>query len=410
VEILRRILFNHTLKEDYFKMDSRFVFMILSGFNMRFILFSVLVFVFIFLAELGFAENGQGKKVSFGFNSGYLEGGFTDENEMIPSLESALKNPGEVVALKLSAASKNLSEIKNLSTLKFLYLDETFTTDNFYLSAQGLEKLFAIFGDLPALEYLSVNDSRLLVYMKHLKNLKGLKIKKFDWNIFQNHINNYDKLEILIIEDVLATKLPAAIGRIPTLMQLELNTISCSALPDLSLLQNLIVFKATLGKIQKFDPSIATLKALKYFKVDGLVKFDEFPKEICSLENLEELHIELRNANPIPDEIGNISNLSVLYLADCQNISKLPATIVNLKKLKEIYFSDAKSSIDISPLQLMDHPFVISLNRCNYVNFAKQLSNNSNLQNLIIPSGTLLTEVKKIEKFISPEKILKKDY
>jgi len=259
------------------------------------------------------------------------------------------------------------------------------------------------------LEYLAINDSRLMALIKTPQRIKGLKINKYEWNTFQNNIEKFKNLELLIIEDQELNAIPNTVGTIITLKQIEINTVSMPQLPDLSMLQNLVVFKAELGKIKKLPSTFAALKSIKYLSITGMVVFEEFPKEICNIESLEELHIELRNANPIPDEIGNLSHLKNIYLVDCQNISKLPVTIGKLKNLEFIYLSDAKNSLDITPLINLEHQYSLMLVRCNYNGFAKQLENSKTLKNLILPTSILPSELNRVEKYIPKEKIIKKE-
>ncbi|MBT4595103.1 leucine-rich repeat domain-containing protein [bacterium] len=61
-------------------------------------------------------------------------------------------------------------------------------------------------------------------------------------------------------------------------------------------------------------------------------KSDVFPIEICALENLKRLHLEVNQFPCIPKEIGNLKNLVSLELP-CNQLSSIPAEIGLLKKL-----------------------------------------------------------------------------
>jgi Leucine-rich repeat (LRR) protein len=346
----------------------------------------------------------------FAFDSGYLDEEYTKNYKVYPNIKQAIESNEDVYAVRVSAASKYLAEIKNLKKIKFLYLDETFTANSYYLAKEGIETFFKLFGQLPELEYICIYDSKLLQYMNHLTYLKGIKIKKFDWNIFQTYIKNYENLEILIIEDATITKLPSAIGRLKSLKQLEINATNIAVLPDFILLQNLVVLKLMIGKITDLPETFKLLQNLKYLKITGLTYFKKFPTEICNLTNLEELYLEVRNGRPLPQDIGNLTKLIKLYLYDCQKISSFPETIGNLKKIEEIYLSDAMASIDISAFNKIDHPFILLVNRCDYVKMAKNLTDINNLKAIVIPSSTYPSIIKKMEKYLNAEKIIKKDY
>lgn len=349
------------------------------------------------------------QKTSFGFNSGYIDAVFTKETEIYPSLEAALKSPDSVKAVIISATSKCLADIKKLKKLKFLYLDNTFTDNSFYLSKEGTETFFIIFGGLPELEYISIYDSKLLPYLKHLKLLKGLKIMKFDWNIFQSSVKSFEQLELLIIDDPQVTQLPNALGQLLSLKQLEIYATNITELPEMTLLQNLVVFRSMFGKITDLHETFAALENLKYLEIKGMVNFKKFPVGICNLKNLCELYIELRNATPLPDSIGNLTNLKILHLYDCQKIYKIPQTITKMSELEEICLSDAYYTIDVISLTLIDHPFTLILINCDYERIAKQLATAINLKELVIPSATLPKIVSEIEKVFPKEKIIKKE-
>ena len=123
-------------------------------------------------------------------------------------------------------------EIKKFQNLRFLLLDEGFTTNSFYLNDKSLKSFFEICDQLPSFEYLAINDAKLMPYIKKPEKLKGLKISKLDRNSFQAAIPNFKNLEILIIDDQQVT-VPPFVGSIPSLRQIELYTESMPALPEL---------------------------------------------------------------------------------------------------------------------------------------------------------------------------------
>lgn len=347
------------------------------------------------------------KQEKFAFDSGYVNDLYTQDVIVYPSITEALASKDDVIAVRISASSNNLAEIKNLKKIKILYLDETFTANNYYLAKEGVEAFFKLFGQLPELEYICIYDSKLLKYMNHLTHLKGIKIKKFDWNIFQANIRNYENLEVLIIEDAMTTDLPNAIGQLKSLKQLEINAINAPFLPDFTFLQNLVVLKLEIGKITYLPESLKLLQNVKYLQITGLTFFKKFPPEICELSNLEELYIEVRNGSPLPIEIGNLTKLKKMYLYNCQKIISFPETIGNLKQIEEIYLSDAMSSIDVNAFNKIEHPFILLLNRCNYLKIAQNLTEVKNLKAIGVPQETLPAVITKMEKYIKPEKIFK---
>ncbi len=350
------------------------------------------------------------KSFSFGFSTPYNPAIYTHKANLFESVEDAMNaNPENVIALKVNASSKNMLEIKKFQNLRFMVLDDGFTTSSFYLDEQAFKAFFEICNQLPLLEYLDVNDAKLIPYIKEPEKLKGLKISKYDWNIFQANISRFNNLEILIIDDQKVTNLPKAVGHIKSLQQLELYTESLPALPELNLLSNLLVIKANVGRIEKLPKTFGELKSVRYLSLTGLVAFKDFPPEILEMEGLEELKIELRNTDEIPADISKLSKLKSLYLVDCNRIRELPKSMESLSKLENITITGAPHKLDISSLLNLKNDISITLIRCNYANFAEQLQNAKNLKEFIIPTATMPADVKKIEKYIPKNKIKKID-
>jgi Leucine-rich repeat (LRR) protein len=70
------------------------------------------------------------------------------------------------------------------------------------------------------------------------------------------------------------------------------------------------------------------------------------PKSIGSISNLEELNIYSESLRPIyieelPESIGNLHNLKILYVCDCQ-LEYLPESIGNLENLEELVLIDLR--------------------------------------------------------------------
>ncbi|MDR3706075.1 MAG: hypothetical protein P4L28_09240 [Paludibacteraceae bacterium] len=268
---------------------------------------------------------------SFGYPSPYNNAVYTWNIRCYQNVEAAMKVPADsVMALKVNANTKNMLAIKEFKNLKYLFLDEGFVAGGFYLSNQALEAFFTLCDQLPQLEYLSINDAKLMPFVKHPERLKGLEITKCDYNSMLEAFPRFNKLEILIVADKMVKLLPDVIGKIESLNQLELYTESLPVLPDISGLQNLFVLRAQVGKITKLHPSFALLKQVKDVSITGMVNFKVFPAEVCGMEKVEELKLELRDAVSIPDDIGGLSQLHALYLNDCNKIKALPKTFSTL--------------------------------------------------------------------------------
>ena len=346
---------------------------------------------------------------SFGFSTPYNQAIYTHEVNLFHSFEDAMKaNPENVIALKANASSKNILEIKNFQNLRFLVLDEGFTANSFYLNDRSLNSFFEICNQLPHLEYLAINDAKLIPYIKEPEKLKGLKISKFDRNSFETMIPKFKSLEILIIDDQRITVLSPFVGGITSLRQIELYTESVPVLPELNSLPELLVVRINTGKIKNLPKTFAELKSVRYFNLTGLVDFKAFPSEIFGMESLEELRIELRNADKISDEISKLTHLKSLHLIDCNKLKKIPQSMESLSKFENLSISGSYYRIDATPLLKLKNDFSITLIRCNnYAHFAEQLQNAQNLKEFIVPANILPAHLKKIEQFIPQNKIKK---
>jgi hypothetical protein len=345
------------------------------------------------------------EKIAFAFHTTYNNSEYTNPTT-VATLEKAIQNPDSIIAVKIAANSKKLTEISKLKNLKYIYLDETFTSVSFYLTAEKMELFFQQLSELSNLSYLSIYDSQLLKYNKYLTKLKGLKINKLESFSLHENLLALKELEVLIIQDPFVNYIPATIGQLSSLKQLELYTTDVLYFPNLNELKQLTVLKIAIGKIDKLNESVAQLKNVQFLSINGLTNFKTFPEEICRLSNLQELHIELRNAQPLPDCIGLLSNLRVLHLYDCQKIYEFPSSFANLSKLNEIYLGDAPEHIQLTNLAILPLPFTLILNRCNYLGIAKQLNTIPKLKQLIVPTTILPKELKKLQEAIMAEKVI----
>lgn len=365
------------------------------------------IYVLFLFFEFSSTLFGQ-EKVSFALSTEYNKREYCEAIEIVSSLEKALLSPETTIAVKIAANSKKLNEISSLKNLKYIYLDEAFTSVSFYLTAEKMERFFQKIASISTLNYLSMYDSKLLQYHTYLHGIKGLKINKLE--DFNSHLQlrELPLLEVLVLQDPIVNTIPATIGTLANLKQLEIYTTDVLYFPELTELKQLLVLKTNFGKIDRLHPSVRQLKNLRYLSINGLTNFKVFPEEICGLTNLEELHIELRNAQPLPDCIGMLNNLRILHLNDCQKIYEFPASFSQLSKLNEIYLGDAPEHIQLQNLAILPSPFTLTLNRCNYLGIAKQLNTIPKLKQLIVPTSILPKELKKLQEAIMAEKVIVK--
>lgn len=351
------------------------------------------------------------KKTQFASATPYFKSTATEEFLLYTSLESAVAKSDEVIGLSISATEKNFSELSKLSRLRYLYLDETFTSDSYYLSKAGLTDIFAVLEKLPELEYISLYDTRLLPMMNKFSRLKGIQFNKIQPEIFNANIKNFPNLELLILSDPAAKKLPISFEGLNRLKQVELFSTGLLVLPEsMGQLKQLLVLKVLCGKVLSMPESWKSLTELKYLKITGSTAFKKFPLPVCSMIALEELIIELRQVQIVPDEISNLKELRFLYLNECQKLSDIAKGIGMLSKLEELHLSDADELYRVIELNQLDHPITVVLNRCLYHFLAKKLAEISNLKFLVLPNTLPEKELIKIKELIPAEKILLKAF
>ena len=340
----------------------------------------------------------------FAFNSGYLSTDYTKEHYVWPSLEAALNAEEIVEAVIVSANSDQLVNIKELSELKFLYLDKGFTTNSFYLTKEGLQAFFGIVSQLPNLQYVSIYDCNLLPYLVPVNKLRGLKIEKFDWLVFEHFIMKFSYLEYLYIKDAGVVRIPPKLGELVFLRQLEINCTNLDGLPDIVHLYDLEVLKIKAGKMDRLPYDFNKLEQLKYLEIAGVSEFREFPLEICALSNLEELHINIPFVGYLPDSISNMRSLHKIYLKEAHRLREFPESIIHLKKLNYIYLSTFSGYFNPASLKTLENTFTLALNRGPHVKIAKLLLDNMKLASLEVPMSLLPADKKKLNDLL-PNKI-----
>ena len=142
---------------------------------------------------------------------------------------------------------------------------------------------------------------------------------------------------------------------------------------------------------KRFLESIISLK-LRGFDITFL------PEAIGNLTNLSVLYISDTQIESLPEAIGNLTNLSELYINDTQ-IESLPETIGNLMNLSELYISDNQiktlpeaignltnlSVLDISDNQIKSMPEAIG----KLTNLSKLYIYNNQIESLPEAIGNL---------------------
>jgi len=359
----------------------------------------ILASCFLIIA-LNYAAIAQ-QKITFGFNSGYLKAAFNSEVELYNTITDALAAPENVYAVKVGATTKNIADIKKLTNLKFLYFDESFVANSFYLSEEQIKVVFNILQQMPNLEYVSCYDSQLLTYVMALPHLKGLDLRQCDANIFNHYASEMKELDILIIHDNKMQYAPSGIGNLASIRQLEMYCNSLLSFdPGFGNLQNVKVMKLQTGNVTALNFSLAKLQKLNYLKIWGTTSFIKFPSGVFEAENLTELYLDIRTARPIPPDINKLKNLRILYLMECQLVRSLSVGIGQMEKLETLYLSDADNMGNIDVLQTFNHPLKLNLVRCNLKWYAKELKDNQNITFVFNRKEVTESELNKVKEYL----------
>ncbi len=117
--------------------------------------------------------------------------------------------------------------------------------------------------------------------------------------------------DTLDLENLGLTGLPAQIGDLSRVKDLNLNFNKLKSLPD----------------------QFSQLGRLKILNAGGVNEFSSFPRVILKLENLVHLDLSGNRLRHIPTDIGNLTHLTRLHL-DSNYIEKLPHQIYRLTKLQ----------------------------------------------------------------------------
>ena len=116
---------------------------------------------------------------------------------------------------------------------------------------------------------------------------------------------------------------------------------------------------------QRIKSSIQVVNIRKYNLVNGIVVKDRmvvglrfvglmiFPIEICHLETLKTLYLNLNKIPSLPEAIGNLQSLEVLNLSD-NRLSSLPLTLGNLQSLNQLSLANNQFSIIPEPIRHLE--------------------------------------------------------
>ena len=134
------------------------------------------------------------------------------------------------------------------------------------------------------------------------------------------------------------TSLPASIGKLINLKELNLGANSSTSLPKwIGKLKKLQKLKLGGNSFTSIPTSIGNLTNLEELHLDGN-ELKQLPKSIGNLINLKIFALKYNELTKLPESFGNLTKLEFLNLGG-NKLTKLPESIGNLTKLEELYLS-----------------------------------------------------------------------
>ncbi|KNA10181.1 hypothetical protein SOVF_146790 [Spinacia oleracea] len=114
------------------------------------------------------------------------------------------------------------------------------------------------------------------------------------------------------------------------------NSISGNIPPQLSQCRNLKVLNLTINKLVGRIPDLSGLSNLEVLDFSGNFLTGQFPAWVGSLRRLVSLGLanNVFNEGRIPESVGNLKNLTWLFLSNCKRVGEIPESIYGLKDLE----------------------------------------------------------------------------
>jgi hypothetical protein len=168
------------------------------------------------------------------------------------------------------------------------------------------------------------------------------------------------KVEVLRLNNNHLKKYPEKIKQFFNLRELELSNYEDYSMDDegseniintipsvISDLNKLKILKLERVNLESIPEEIGLLKNLEVLYLGNNEHLTKTPSNIGELSNLKELHLNNIGLDSIPEWISDLENLEILYL-NGNNISYLPSNLVKLKKLKVLGLSRNKLGIKLT--------------------------------------------------------------
>lgn len=172
-------------------------------------------------------------------------------------------------------------------------------------------------------------------------------------NIFNSSLFS-ERLSILNIDGNQLTTLPAEIGQLKVLKELEVREGKLSTLPkEISQLTALNLLNVKDNQLTEVSAEICKLTSLERLYLGGN-RLTTLPAEIGQLTKLVILYVDRNQLTLFPAEIGRCQSLDLLKLNGTA-LRTLPDEIGRLSKLRELYLYDNPALAGI-PLEMLNLP------------------------------------------------------
>lgn len=195
----------------------------------------------------------------------------------------------------------------------------------------------------PNFAFPTVEKTVLLEFKSHLKDLSN---HLMSWNASNSPCEFYGVFcdphtgsvnGIHLDSASLAGTISPSLCRLQGLTSLVLpsNTISGNIPPQLSQCRNLKVLNLTINKLVGRIPDLSGLRNLEVLDLSGNFLTGEFPAWVGNLGGLVSLGLgnNFFNEGRIPESLGNLKNLTWLFLSNCKRVGEIPESIFGLKEL-----------------------------------------------------------------------------
>ncbi|KAF7848182.1 hypothetical protein BT93_L2216 [Corymbia citriodora subsp. variegata] len=244
----------------------------------------------------------------------------------------------KTVALNLGTPNPNNTyrfkpkQFAGLVNLRFLQLD----CGNFEGDFKNVAKQLKILQlkDCPFLRKTPKELQKLPDSIGRLQSLVELDLSYSKINELPHFIGNLERLKILNCFESYLENLPDSIGRLQSLVKLNLRYTKIKILPNcIGNLKKLEELDLTYSHISELPKTIGMLENLEKLDAHSFYLEGELPSEIGALSSLDSLDLSGGRFSELSAIIHQLSNLQELSLYDCDSIQRLPELPMSLTSL-----------------------------------------------------------------------------